>query len=216
MATTNLQTFVSNAMKFQCGNGVPDHTALKYSKYFDADTGFQYVNTDDGTTWVLQEALGWQMPNINLGDGVTSGVAIFRATAGGIQYVFDGGSDDEWSANFCLGSNGIPYDGSDIKITAKYQLSTNPSSGNTIEFQVQYAFMTAGDDSDGAGTTFTDAIVQTGRSTGEVYSDELPTRLIGVTGKDFLQISIKRDSAGGGSDSYNGAMWLVDLDFEKV
>ncbi len=216
MATTNLQTFISNGMKFQCGNGVPDHSALIYSRYYNVDDGSLYINTDGDTDWAKQSVMGWNMNDVSLGDGATSGVGLFRAGAGGIQYVFDGGSDDEWSCDIELADNGIPYDGSDLKLTVKYQLAENPSAGNTVEFQVQYAFMDAGDDSDGAGTTFTDSIVQTGRVVGEVYSDELPTNLIGVAGKTFLQISIMRDSLGAGSDTYPGSIWIVEFVFEKV
>ncbi len=158
---------------------------------------------------------GWEPPVVNLGDGATSGITLFRAGAGGIQYSFDGGSDDEWSMNIPLNWNGMTYDGSDLKIRIKAQLSANGGGTDDVEWEVQYAFMTAGDDSDGAGTTFTDSIDVSSRVTGQVYDDLLPTALTGVVGKDFLQLSILRDSQGGGADSYNGDVWVTSIELEK-
>lgn len=213
MPTTKLQTLIANQMLVQCGNGVPDHDAPIYSTYVDLDTGIEYMNTDGVSRWMRGI---WEMPNINLGDGVTSGVSVFRAGAGGIQYAFDGTSDDEWSSNTCLANNKILYDGSDLQLKISYQLSENPGAGDTVEFEVQYAFLTAGDNSDGAGTTFTDAIDQTGRVVDQIYTDILPTNLIGVADKELLQLSIMRDALGGGSDSFPGSIWVVDIDIEKV
>lgn len=165
---------------------------------------------------IEQESPIWTPPPLNLGNFATSGVSLFRAGAGGLQYGFDQSSDDEASTNIPLDWNGFTYDGSDVKLRIKYQLSATPDASDTVEFEVQYAFMDAGDDSDGAGTTFTDAIDQTSRVTGQVYDDLLPTALTGVTGKKFLQLSIMRDAIGGGSDSYGGSIWVVSIELEKV
>lgn len=164
----------------------------------------------------LPTGLLWFPPPINVGDGSTSGVSLFRAGAGGIQYAFDGGSDDEWSVNIPLNWNGMTYDGSDLKIRIKGQLSANGGGTDDIQWEIQYAFMDAGDDSDGAGTTFTDSIDVSSRVTGQVYDDLLPTALTGVASKTFLQLSIMRDSQGGGSDSYGGSIWVTTIELEKV
>jgi len=163
--------------------------------------------------WPVSETSTWKAPKINMGDGATSGVALFRAGGGGLQYAFDGGSDDEWSSSIALGDN---YDGSDLKIRTTYQLSTGPGAGDTVEFEVEYSFTAAGDDSDADGTTFTDAVDQTGRGSGELYTDLLPTTLSGVADKTHLQLSIKRDSLGGSSDSFAGAIWVISFELIKV
>ena len=176
------------------------------------------VNADTAAINVIAKniAASWKAPVISLGDGVTSSVTIFRATGGGLQYIFSGSSDGEWSSNIPLTTNGIAYDGSDLQLKPRYELSTTPGSGDTVEFEIEYTFFTAGDDSDAPPTSFTDAIVQTGRAINIAYDDLLPTKLIGVVGKDTLNLSVKRDGTGGGSDTYPGSIWVLALQFEKA
>jgi hypothetical protein len=163
---------------------------------------------------VEQESPTWTPSQVSLGNGVTSSVSIFRAVAGGVQYAFGPTVDAEWSANIPLDNLAI-YDGSNLKLQIIYQLSAAPSGGDTVEFEVEYRFSNTGDNSDGGGTIFTDAVVQTGRTTEVLYTDLLPTALVGVSGKKFLQLSVMRDSSGGGADSYGGSIWITDIQLIK-
>lgn len=53
MATTNLVQKSIGDFYIEHGNGTPNHVSKKYSKYTDLDTGLQYINIDNATTWYI-------------------------------------------------------------------------------------------------------------------------------------------------------------------
>lgn len=159
----------------------------------------------------------WEAPPLSLGEGATSGVSIFRAFGGGLQYSFDSTSDDEWSVDKPLVNLGILYDGSDLQIEISYQLSSNGGVGDNVKLDTEYQIVNDGDDTDGAGTTINDTIDVSAQVSGQVYSYTLGTNLTGGTANDKeLLMSILRNSTGAGADTFGGSIWFVGIKIIKV
>ena len=53
MATTNLLSQSLGDILVETGNGTPNHTSPSGAVYTDQDTGFQYLNLDGSTTYIL-------------------------------------------------------------------------------------------------------------------------------------------------------------------
>jgi len=159
----------------------------------------------------------WFPPEINLGEGATSGVSILRALGGGLQWSFDSSSDDEWSVNKLLRNAGVDYDGSDLQIKIRYQLSSNGGGTDNVKLNLQYQLVTIGDDTDGLGTTINETIDVSSEVSGQIYEHTFGTNLTGgVLGDDELMFSIERNSTGAGADSYGGNVWVIGIEILKV
>lgn len=158
----------------------------------------------------------WKMPDLGFSDGAFSGVSIFEATNGGLQYSFDGSSNDKWSFTKKLRSeSGVDYDGSDISVSITSQQSSASDADDDVEWIFTYKFIDTPDDSDGDGTTNTDTLVVDNRVTGTTYTDSLTT-LTGVAGKKWLMGTLERNTIGATTDTLMASLWCIDIDFKKV
>lgn len=156
----------------------------------------------------------WQAPHLNLGDGATSGVLLFRANSGGILYQFSGVSFSEWSSNIVLeDSNGNAYDGSDLTLIINYIILVNGTGTDDIDWVTEYMFRTEGDNPNDPGTTITETVDVSSRVVGNLYKDTISVNLAGVAGKTSLGISIGRE---GGADEYSGTIRIESFELIKA
>lgn len=155
----------------------------------------------------------WFPTALTLGDFTQNGVSAFTATGAGHLFTFDPSQDDELLVNVGLDRNGISYNGSQIGVELHWQLFSAPAVGNTVIWELDYAFVSDGDDN----YAKVDGTVQlnlnvAGRTQRQQYSDVLPL-ISGPAGAETLQLTLRRNGAGGGSDTYPGDVDLYALHF---
>lgn len=129
MATSNLRKISLGNIEIQCGNGTPNHVALKGTIYMDVDTAILYKNTDGVTAW-----------NSNFG-GVKEAFYVatynvFQGNRGSLEISSNGNDSLNWS---------IPSDFTSLisievcgtpettKATADVDLATDYSKGGESE-----------------------------------------------------------------------------------
>ena len=217
MATTNLSNLYSGDICIQTGNGVPNHTAPKYSMYTDLNTGIVHQNTTGVALWIPIDYT-WQPPPLTLGDLVTNGASLYTNTGAGYQLSFDAGSNDEALLGFHLGNRGRAYDGSSLKFCFHYQMFSSSPVGKNIKIEIDYAFVKTDGSQNGeilVSGTISDTIDIDLLLADKAYKYE-SSALVGVAGADHLQITFRRLSLGVGSDSYNNAFDVYAIKPIKV
>jgi len=166
----------------------------------------------DGTNFQIIGVIqtDWAPTSITLGSGITSGTANGSNIGAGHYISFESGDDDEFLINVGLEKNGIPYDGSDIIIQLKWMRFGGTASGNVI-WELDYLFSNDGvdayDDLDG---TVSLNLSMVGVPNQELRTDNLPA-VNGSAGSKTLQLTLRRNGAGGGSDTYSGDAELYGI-----
>lgn len=201
-----------NTEGYEVGSEWIDITNDKAYKCLDASTG--------ASIWketTIQSNQTWEPPKLPIGTGATSGVSVFRALGGGLQYSFDGTSDDEWSSNMCLmGTNGVIYDGSTFSLTIYYQLSINASITDNVEIEVDYQIVGIGDNTDQTPTEINESITVDNQLAGQIYEHTLGTNLSGISGKEILMLSCLINATGAGQGTYVGDFWIIGFKLNKI
>lgn len=156
----------------------------------------------------------WSPTAITLGDGVTSGASLALSAGAGYYAVFDPISDDEMLFTIGLDRNGIAYDGSGLIIDL-YWMKFG-ATGGTVLWELDYYFAVDGANSyTSSDGTVTNSVDVTARTNQIQYTDSLPT-ITGNVGDTHLQLTLRRNSAGGGSDTYLGDAELYGINIRKV
>lgn len=170
-------------------------------------TQFQIVG---GTAGVEE----WFPTAITLGDLVTSGAGLAISSGAGYYVVFDAISDDEVLMNIGLTRNGITYDGSSLQLELNWMKFG--ATGGTVGWELDYYFAADGSDSyTGYDGTVTNFVNVTGRTNQIQYTDTLPS-ISGTAGDTHLQLTLRRNSIGGGSDTYIGDAEVYGINLLKV
>lgn len=169
--------------------------------------------------FVSEQSNEWQPPFIDLGSAFGSGAAALLNPGVGLQWSFDAVSDDEIVFNVDLVNNGVAYDGSDLKLKIHWQIfSTAPGAGDTVLWEVDYAFVKS-DGTDNPGTivdgNLTDSIVVDAMTASRQYTNDLST-MTGKSGAKTLQITLRRNSSGGGADDYPNAADIFGIELIKA
>ena len=158
----------------------------------------------DGTQFQLigRVSTYWKPPSITLGDGIKNGASIGSNSGAGVYVSFSPSSNNEYLFNIGLSSNGLDYDGSDIIVELNWMKFG--TSGGTIIWEVDYAFVELGQDaysvSDG---TLSETINVTPIANQKLQSLSFST-ISGTAGAKMLQLTLRRKSSGAGSDTYSG------------
>ncbi len=161
--------------------------------------------------------IAWQPPVMPLGALLISGATFFINGGAGVYLSFTGGQDDTIFFNCDLhGSNGVPYDGSNIAVVLHGRLSSNGGVGDTVGLVVNYGIIKSGDNS----STTTTAIAQQNVDVSSELEDidfaiQLGT-MTGVTGAHYLMFDVTRNGFGAGSDTYAGNYELTNIEIIKV
>ncbi len=160
----------------------------------------------------------WTPPNIEL-VGVGNGASLFGANNAGYFRSFSSTADDEVLWTVLLNWQGIPYDGSNLGLRLFWQLFVNvPAGGDDVKWEVDYVYILSGgvDDPDSkAATNNVDTIVVDARTDDVMYDDLLLT-MTGLADAEVLSMTLRRNSTGGGADSYDGNTHLFGIRLEKV
>lgn len=177
-----------------------------------------YWNTTDkilyvynGTAWEGLNA--WIPPKLNL-NGQNQGTQAFNAAAGHLR-TFGANQDDAIRWNVELAHGSIPYDGSNIIFSKRWQLYTAPAAGNTVRWELDYAFVNDGDDQlsliDG---TIVNNLTVDARTARQQYTDSF-TAISGAAGSTHLQLTLRRNGTGTSSDTYGGDADLYNVRLSK-
>lgn len=159
---------------------------------------------------------GWNPTGITLGDLVANGATAALAVGAGYYYSFDASSDDEVVVNVGLARNGVAYDGSSVRIDLHNMLVGAGGAGDTVLWEVDYAWVTTGDNAYTAvDGTITNSVNVNGRASQILFTDSL-TIPAGTAGDKILQLTIRRNSQGGGSDTFGGSVEIYALDLVKI
>lgn len=159
---------------------------------------------------------GWNPTGITLGDVVANGATAALAVGAGYYYSFDASSDDEIVINIGLARNGVAYDGSSVRLDLHNMLVGAGGAGDTVLWEVDYAWTNNGDNAYTAvDGTVTNSVTVNGRASQILFTDSL-TIPAGTAGDDILQLTIRRNSQGGGSDSFGGSVEIYALDLVKI
>ena len=143
------------------------------------------------------------------------GTVFVLNTGAGLYASLSGTTDDKISFNTILNNN-VAYDGSNLKIRLHARLSSNAGAGETVGLLLDYAFIKVGDNSNTEVTNVAQQNeVVTGKLTDIEFNIDLAT-MTGEAGAHSLQISITRNSTGGGSDTYAGNLRVVGVELIKV
>lgn len=155
----------------------------------------------------------WFPTALTLGDFAANGVSTFTAIGAGYLYTFNNNADDELIGNVALDRNGDLYDGSPIMLALIWQIFTAPAGGNNVLWELDYAFTNDDDDNytaiDGTVVLNVDVSARTER---QQYYDLMP-EISGAAGARNLQLTLRRNGSGAGSDNYGGDadVYAIDL-----
>ena len=167
----------------------------------------------------FRDDLGWSPPSINIGSFFGNGASALANPNAGMQWTFDASSDDEILIQICLDCGMVVYDGGDLALVLDWQAFTSaPGAGDNVKWEVDYVFLKndGTEDADSkSATNNVDSIDISARDANKCYSDQL-TDMIGVAGTRFLNITLRRNSQGGGADTYSNAADLFNIEIKKV
>jgi hypothetical protein len=158
----------------------------------------------------------WYPPLLDMGAGVDNGVDTYINGNAGYHKTFPINADSEITFQVPLNINGIDYDGSDLAIKVHSQLfGTTPSGGDNILLEVDYVFVKIGEDADTiAPTTDVNDIDVSTRTNDIIYTDTLAS-MKGAVGALFLNITMRRNAQGAGSDNYPNSFDIYALELIK-
>lgn len=188
-------------------------TALKTG---DIKAGQAYAIFYDGTRFQILGRIdtSWSPTAISLGSGETSGASLSLSSGAGYYANFDSSSDDELLFTIGLERNGLPYDGSALILDLFWMKFG--ASGGTVGWELDYYFAKNGSNSytgvDGTVTNFVDVTARTNQIQ---YTDSMPS-ISGTAGDTQLQLTLRRNSTGGGSDTYSGDAELYGINIKKA
>ena len=159
------------------------------------------------------DATGWKVPEIHIQDFLLNGVSTFLASGVGFLYTFSPNQTDEMMINIALtNEDGTPYDGSEFQLETHWMLFATPSVGDTVLGELDYAFVTDGEDNytknDGTVLMNVDAGARTQR---QQYSDAFPV-ISGPAGAKMLQLTLRRT---GVTDTYSGDVDFYGVNFKQ-
>jgi len=109
----------------------------------------------------------------------------------------------------------VPYDGSTVRLVVYIELVSNGGGGDNVKWIANYAFLELGDDGRTKSATLNDTTDVSSINADELTRVEIGT-ISGNAGAFVLNITLTRDSTGGGSDSYPDDVKLWALRLEKV
>jgi hypothetical protein len=159
---------------------------------------------------------GWNPTAITLGDFVANGATAALNIGAGYYYSFDATSDDEIIVQIALARNGVAYDASSVRLDLHNMLVGAGGVGDTVLWEVDYAWINDGDNAYTAiDGTITNSVNVNGRASQIKFTDSL-TIPAGTAGDDLLQLTIRRNSQGGGADSFGGDVEIYGVDIVKL
>lgn len=159
---------------------------------------------------------GWNPTAITLGDFVANGATAALNVGAGYYYNFDATSDDEIVVQIGLARNGVTYDASSVRLDLHNMLVGAGGVGDTVLWEVDYAWTNTGDNAYTAiDGTITNSVNVNGRASQILFTDSL-TIPAGTAGDDMLQLTIRRNSQGGGSDTFGGSVEVYGVDVVKL
>jgi len=145
---------------------------------------------------------GWSPTALSLGDGISNGATLSLSSGAGYYANFDAASNDEYLFNVELPRNGLHYDGSNIVIDIDWMKFG--ASGGTVIWEIDYAFCEDGDDAYSKQDGTLSETVNVGSLSNQVLTTTTFNAISGVAGARTLQLTVRRRSSGGGSDTYTG------------
>ena len=157
----------------------------------------------------------WFPPQVPIFAVAGVGTVFALNTGAGLYASLSGTADDKISFNTILNNN-VAYDGSNLKIRLHARLSSNAVAGNTVGLLLDYSFIKIGDNSNTEVTNVAQQnTVVTGKLTDIEFYIDLAT-MTGEAGAHSLQVTIKRNSTGAGSDTYAGNLRVAGVELIKV
>jgi len=155
----------------------------------------------------------WAPTAITLGDlTLGTGTTVGNNIGSGNYVNFDSASDDTVRVNVSLERNGLQYDGSNIDVEL-YWMKYGPTGG-TVKWELDYTFIELGDDAySKADGTFVETIDVTSLVDQTITSTKFPL-ISGNAGAKILQLTLRRNSTGPGSDTYTGSAELYATNLE--
>lgn len=206
---------------FQIQEGIPasaggsvDASAVTYSPAVPSNWPVVPDDVAEALDKLAANAGGgsWAPTSITLGDCIGYGAAAALSAGAGYYYNFDSTSDDELLISVALDRNGLAYDGSPI-IVELYWMKFG-ASGGTVGWELDYAFQELGDDAysnlDGTETNFVD-VTALGN---QVLTNNSFAAISGPAGAKLLSLTLRRNSTGGGADTYSGDAELYGINLE--
>ena len=168
----------------------------------------------DGTDFQIigRVSTDWSPTALSLGNGITNGSTFGVNSGAGNYLTFSSGSDNEFLINVSLNRNGVIYDGTPIRLELYWMKFGN--SGGTVGWELDYAFVNLGDDayfaSDGTETNLVDVT----SLANQILTNDSFNAISGPVGSKTLQLTLRRNSTGTGSDSYTGDAEIYGLNLE--
>jgi hypothetical protein len=194
-STINIDTLGAKAIK---KNGD------KSIKEGDIRAGQAYSLVYDGTDFQIigRVTTDWSPTAISLGSAVLSGATRGNNIGAGNYVTFDNTSDDEILFNIALARNNQPYSGVDLIVTLDWM--KYGASGGIVLWELDYAFIEIGNDAysklDG---TITESVNVTAVTDQSIVLSTL-TIPGGSVDARILQLTLRRNAIGVGSDTYSG------------
>jgi len=161
----------------------------------------------------------WQPPDLNLGQWIGNGAGLFANAGSGFERGFSPVANDELLAQVALSWAGIPYDGSSTRLRLFSEpFQTAPGAGDNVIWEVDYALIPADGTVDAETIvtgTLSDTIDISARTANRLYQDALSS-IPGVIGAEILNLTLRRKSSGGGSDTFSDFIDIHAIALERV
>ena len=175
-------------------------------------TGSDFVNLGSTGGGVLL----WEPQALNLMSSARASISLFGAP-NGMLLTFPGNANGIARYNHSLiGTNGLPYDGSNIQLELIWQIFTAAGVGDDVLWQLDYKFLQNGDDNFGpiVNTITIDFDVSL-RTARQQYTD-LFAAISGPVGATHIQFNLSRIASGPGADTYPGDSDLYNIRLKKA
>lgn len=189
--------------------------------FVDADGAVQYLCQFVGVSRVENVVANppeeeWNPTAITLGSFTGNGVTAFLADGAGHLFTFDPNQNDEIRGNIDLKRNGKSYSGQSLLLKLHWQLFTAPGAGDDVIWELDYAFVSDGEDNFTKieGTEILNIDVSSLTERQQITNVFAP--ISGDPGAEVLQLTIRRKGQGAGSDRYSGDVDLYSLGISKT
>jgi hypothetical protein len=170
----------------------------------------------DGTNFQIVGRIStdWSPNSIPLAAILTIGSSFIVNGTGigtGVILSMSGSADDRFFFNDNLNKSNNAYDGSDLALIMHGRLSANGGVGDNLKFNVNYAFVKDGDNSQTASTSIAEQTVDVSSELQDIdFEIELGT-MTGVVGADTVLITVERNASGAGQDTFSGQWEIISL-----
>jgi len=156
----------------------------------------------------------WSPTSVTLGDGFSNGASLSLNGGAGIYVAFSQNSNNEYLFNIALERDKMSYDGSNLVVALYWMKFGN--SGGTVKWELDYSFINLGDDAYSKKDGTKIKTIDVTSLTDQTITNTKFEAISGDVGSKMLQLTLRRKSSGGESDTFAGDSEMYGFNLEQT